>query len=132
MSHDGFGAALDAARGADAVLLFLGEEQILSGEAHSRAEKADRLEKCLIDRYHQVTGMPFHANTITPDMTDYHTFREIHSETTAAIIETGFLNRDREILTRQPDKVAEGITAGIICFIRNENLSPFISTNDGN
>ncbi len=37
MSHDGFGAAVDAARGAGAVLLFLGEEQILSGEAHSRA-----------------------------------------------------------------------------------------------
>jgi beta-glucosidase len=36
-SHDGFAAALDAARSADVVLLFLGEEQILSGEAHSRA-----------------------------------------------------------------------------------------------
>jgi beta-glucosidase len=37
VSRDGFAAALEAARGADAVLLFLGEEQILSGEAHSRA-----------------------------------------------------------------------------------------------
>jgi beta-glucosidase len=37
VSHDGFAAALEAARNADAVLLFLGEEQILSGEAHSRA-----------------------------------------------------------------------------------------------
>ena len=36
-SHDGFAAAVEAARGADAVVLFLGEEQILSGEAHSRA-----------------------------------------------------------------------------------------------
>ena len=33
----GFAAALDAARKADVVLLFLGEEQILSGEARSRA-----------------------------------------------------------------------------------------------
>ncbi len=33
----GFAAALDAARSADAVLLFLGEEQSLSGEARSRA-----------------------------------------------------------------------------------------------
>jgi len=33
----GFGAALEAARKADVVLLFLGEEQILSGEARSRA-----------------------------------------------------------------------------------------------
>ncbi len=37
MSRDGFAAALQAARQSDAVLLFLGEEQILSGEARSRA-----------------------------------------------------------------------------------------------
>jgi beta-glucosidase len=37
LSRDGFAAAVDAARRADVVLLFLGEEQILSGEAHSRA-----------------------------------------------------------------------------------------------
>jgi beta-glucosidase len=36
-SRDGFGAALEAARSADAVLLFLGEEANLSGEARSRA-----------------------------------------------------------------------------------------------
>jgi len=36
-SHAGFAEALAAARAADVVLLFLGEEQILSGEAHSRA-----------------------------------------------------------------------------------------------
>jgi beta-glucosidase len=36
-SRDGFGDAVAKAREADAVLLFLGEEQILSGEAHSRA-----------------------------------------------------------------------------------------------
>jgi beta-glucosidase len=37
LSHDGFAAALEAARRAAVVLLFLGEEQILSGEARSRA-----------------------------------------------------------------------------------------------
>ena len=36
-SRDGFAAALNAARQADVVLLFLGEEHILSGEARSRA-----------------------------------------------------------------------------------------------
>ncbi|HJT88643.1 MAG TPA: glycoside hydrolase family 3 C-terminal domain-containing protein, partial [Bryobacteraceae bacterium] len=36
-SHAGFAAALDAARRSGAVLLFLGEEEILSGEARSRA-----------------------------------------------------------------------------------------------
>ncbi|MEJ2548888.1 MAG: glycoside hydrolase family 3 N-terminal domain-containing protein, partial [Gemmatimonadota bacterium] len=37
-SDEGFQAALDAARSSDAVLLFLGEESILSGEAHCRAD----------------------------------------------------------------------------------------------
>jgi beta-glucosidase len=36
-SRDGFASAVEAARGADAVLLFLGEEASLSGEAASRA-----------------------------------------------------------------------------------------------
>ncbi|HXA50596.1 MAG TPA: beta-glucosidase BglX [Candidatus Acidoferrum sp.] len=36
-SHDGFAAAVEAARKAAVVLLFLGEESILSGEARSRA-----------------------------------------------------------------------------------------------
>lgn len=36
-SHDGFAAAVSAARAADVVLLFIGEEEILSGEAKSRA-----------------------------------------------------------------------------------------------
>jgi len=37
-SAAGFGDAVEAARNSDAVLLFLGEESILSGEAHSRAD----------------------------------------------------------------------------------------------
>ena len=37
-SKDGFRAALEAAQGADVVLFFGGEEAILSGEAHSRAD----------------------------------------------------------------------------------------------
>jgi beta-glucosidase len=36
-THEGFADAIEKAEAADVVLLFLGEEQILSGEAHSRA-----------------------------------------------------------------------------------------------
>jgi len=36
-SRDGFADAIEKAQAADVILLFLGEEQILSGEAHSRA-----------------------------------------------------------------------------------------------
>lgn len=105
--------------------------KVAAAKSSAYPEKAARLENCLINRYHEATGMPFHEHTITPDMTDYHSFREIHSETTAAIIETGFMAMDREILTKQPDRVAEGIVGGIICFIENENLSPDEPANDG-
>lgn len=87
-------------------------------------EKASRLTACLIDRYHARTGLPFHANTITNDMTNYHAFDEINTDTTAAIIEAGFLNLDRKILTENTDEVAQGIVDGINCFIRNESISP--------
>jgi N-acetylmuramoyl-L-alanine amidase len=78
----------------------------------------------LIDRYLSRTGLPFHANTITNDMTNYHAFDEINTDTTAAIIEAGFLNMDRKILTENTDEVAQGIVDGINCFIRNESISP--------
>ena len=57
-------------------------------------------------------------------MTDYHAFREIDPATTAAIIEAGFLNKDYAILTGHPDVVADGIVAGIMCFVNNENVAP--------
>jgi N-acetylmuramoyl-L-alanine amidase len=87
-------------------------------------EKANRLTACLIQRYQSTTDMKYHFNTITPDMTNYHTFNEVHSDTTAAIIETGFMNLDRQKLTEQPDLIAKGVTAGILCFVRNEPVNP--------
>lgn len=86
--------------------------------------RAQRLTACLTDRYQQVTGLTFHANSITSDMTEYHAFSEIDPNTITAIIETGFLNLDRDILTKQTDRVAEGITQGILCFINNESVLP--------
>jgi N-acetylmuramoyl-L-alanine amidase len=83
-------------------------------------DQAARLVACLQDRYQTRTQMNFHANSITFDMTAYHAFREIDAQTPAAIIETGFLNLDRRILTEQPDLVAQGITDGILCYINNE------------
>jgi N-acetylmuramoyl-L-alanine amidase len=85
-------------------------------------EKASRLTACLVNRYQTITGLPFRYNTITDDMTQYHAFNEINSNTTAAIIETGFLNLDRQILTEHTDLIAKGITAGLLCYIRNEDV----------
>lgn len=86
--------------------------------------RANRLTACLVDRYQRITQMSFHAGSITSDMREYHSFREIDPSTVAAIIETGFLNLDREILTKQTDRIAEGVVEGILCFANNENIVP--------
>lgn len=86
--------------------------------------RATRLTECLRDRYQSVTGLDFHAGSITNDMRGYHAFSEIDPNTIAAIIETGFLNLDQDLLVRETDKVAYGVARGILCFARNENVEP--------
>ena len=86
--------------------------------------RATRLTECLRDRYGNVTGLHFHTGSITTDMRDYHAFSEIDPNTIAAIIETGFLNLDQDMLVNQTDRVADGVVRGILCFARNENIEP--------
>jgi len=85
-------------------------------------DKAERLTACIRDRYYNATGLKFHSGSVTPDMSSYHAFEEINPETTAAIIETGFLNLDRQILTTQQDIIAKGISDGILCYVHNEDI----------
>lgn len=80
-------------------------------------EAEDRLVACLAEQYAARTGLRFHANSITPDMTSYHGFYEIAPDTPAAIIEVGFMYLDRPLLTEQPERVAQGIVDGIVCFL---------------
>lgn len=91
--------------------------------------RANRLTACLVDRYQRSTAMTFHAGSITGDMREYHAFREIDPSTVAAIIETGFLNLDREMLTNNTDQVAAGVVDGILCFANNENVEPTVVPN---
>jgi N-acetylmuramoyl-L-alanine amidase len=81
---------------------------------------SQRLVACISDRYANITGLPYHAGSVTDDMTYYHAFYEIAPETSAAIIEAGFMNMDYRFLTEKTDVVAEGISAGILCYINNE------------
>jgi N-acetylmuramoyl-L-alanine amidase len=83
-------------------------------------DKSERLAACLIDRYTRQTGLKFHTHSVTPDMTNYHTFYEVKGTTPVAIIETGFLNLDRKLLTEEPYKVAQGVIDGILCYITNQ------------
>jgi len=88
------------------------------------ANLAARLTACLYDRYTLATGLAYHSGSITFNMTDYHAFSVIDTATPAAIIETGFLNLDRSLLVDHPDTVADGLVAGILCFVNNESAQP--------
>ena len=77
----------------------------------------DRLVTCLSEHYAQATGLSFHRNSITFDMTEYHAFYEIEPHTPAAIIEIGFMQADRRLLTKRPKRVAQGIVDGLLCFL---------------
>jgi N-acetylmuramoyl-L-alanine amidase len=90
-------------------------------------DEATRLVACLTERYAAQTSLPWHANTITRDMTAYHTFYEVAATTPIAIIETGFLNLDRRILTEEPHRVAQGIIDGILCYVMNEPVGTSVT-----
>jgi N-acetylmuramoyl-L-alanine amidase len=83
-----------------------------------------RLAECIAQHYAQASGLG-RRDTLTTDMTNYHTFREIHPLTPASIIELGFMFNDRPLLTQQPDVLARGITDGILCY-----LEPGITSED--
>jgi len=88
----------------------------------TKSELDDYLVGCLGARYAEVTGIPFDASTITDDMTGYHAFKRVAASTPAAIIETGFLGGDWQVIGKQPELAARGITDGVICFL--EGLQP--------
>jgi N-acetylmuramoyl-L-alanine amidase len=89
-------------------------------------ENTGRLEACLVDRYAKTTGLPYRTGN-TNDMTYYHAFNEVNTETPAVIIEVGYLNLDRQILTSQQSLIADGIVNGLLCYIRNESISPTVT-----
>jgi len=84
-------------------------------------QEEDQLVKCLRDEYQKATGLSFHKHSITYHMREYHAFYEIASQTPAAIIETGFMAADRQVLLGQQDKVAQGIANGIVCFLETDS-----------
>lgn len=99
---------------------YYGEEATGYKVAGSSRTDSTALVDCLNNTYAEATGLSIHVNTITTHMTDYHAFREIAPGTPAAIIETGFMYKDRDLLTINSDIPAAGITAGIICFVETQ------------
>jgi len=91
--------------------------KIASAEQTSIPQQDALLVDCLRQHYQQATGLVFQASAITDDMTQYHAFQRVADDTPGAIIETGYLGGDRALLQEEPDKLAEAITSGILCFL---------------
>ena len=95
--------------------------ELATGYKLSGSSRTDssQLSICMELGYSEATHLPYHANTITPHMTDYHAFRLIAPGTPAIILETGFMNLDRELLTTRHEVAVGGIVNGIACFLES-------------
>lgn len=82
-----------------------------------RPAQDDRLLGCLIQAYGEATGLPFDHNSVTEDMTGYHAFRRVDAATPTVIVEVGFLGGDQPLLTQEPERPAQGLANGILCFL---------------
>ncbi len=97
--------------------------KVAAALSETKSDNSKRLVQCIADRYANITGLRYHYQSVTNDMTRYHAFSEIDPNTTAGIIEIGFLNLDQEILTSNPELLADGIVAGVKCYMNNEGVS---------
>lgn len=94
----------------------------LISTADSRAGSGnDQLLVECVAEYYEESSQLARRYGLTRDVTDYHVFREIHPRTPGAILELGFMLADRQILTEQPDLLADGITKGILCYLEPES-----------
>lgn len=89
----------------------------ISGSSFTDSSK---LSICMENAYGAATQLTYHANTITADMSNYHVFREISPGTPAIIIEVGFMNKDRNLLTNDADRVVTGLINGVNCFLEQQ------------
>ena len=88
--------------------------------SRNQPEQAANLANCLTNRYATETGLRF-INDTSDHMTTFHSFDEVNPGTPVVVIEVGLLNLDRVFLTKSPENAAQGIVAGILCYVRNES-----------
>jgi N-acetylmuramoyl-L-alanine amidase len=91
--------------------------KVASALSDQNLAASQKLTTCLSEKYEEVTGLAYHAGSVTDDMTYYHAFSEIDPQTPAAIIEAAFMNMDYQLITENPELIADGIVAGLLCFL---------------
>jgi N-acetylmuramoyl-L-alanine amidase len=80
-------------------------------------DQIDRLATCISQEYQAATQLPFTYEVIGTDNAAFHVFRDISPDTAAVLLEMGSMKTDRKVLVDQSDKTADGIVAGIVCYI---------------
>jgi N-acetylmuramoyl-L-alanine amidase len=83
-------------------------------------DQIDQLATCISKEYQTATGLPFTYEVINAESASYHIFRDVSGNTPAVRLEMGSLKTDRKILVDQADKTADGIVAGIICYLKGQ------------
>ena len=96
--------------------------KIGTGANNTDITRTNVLAACLAEQYQQNTNLVFNYTVITQDQPVSHTFLDINPQTPIVLIETGSLAVDRDILIDQSDRSANGITAGVLCYFKNEGL----------
>ena len=85
-------------------------------------EQVNILSACLAEEYMLNTGLAFGYRVIADDEIESHTFLDVNPQTPVLLIETGSLAVDRAILIEGADRAANGIAAGILCYLKNQKL----------
>ena len=91
--------------------------KVASALSDQNLAESQKLTTCLSEQYGEITGLAYHAGSVTDDMTYYHAFNEIDPQTPAGIIEAAFMNMDYQLITENPELIADGIVAGLLCFL---------------
>lgn len=103
---------------ADSCVYYASGYKVARADNSAIPQEDDRLVRCVSAAYAAATQLPFHAGSITTDMTHYHALEEINPNTPAGIIELGFLGSDKDLLKNKRDILAMGVADGIDEFVR--------------
>ncbi len=103
---------------ADSCVYYASGYKVARAENSATPEEDDRLVRCVSAAYAAYTHLPFHAGSITKDMTRYHGLNRISPQAPGAIIEVGFLGSEHDLLKNRRGQVAEGIANGVDDFLR--------------
>jgi N-acetylmuramoyl-L-alanine amidase len=105
---------------ADSCVYYASGYKVARASSSASPLEDDRLVRCVSTAYAAATLLPFHAGSITSDMTQYHGLNEINPQTPGAIIELGFLGSQHDMLKNRRAMLAEAIASGLNDFLRGD------------